>query len=227
MIAMPSPAICLVTDRRRLAPDARTERAELAALERFLDDAVSAGVDVIQLRERDLDGCVLTELATHIVARARGSAVRVLVNDRADVALAARAHGVHLRGDGPPARRLRALSPSWIIGRSVHAADRAPEDDDASYLLFGPVYETASKPGTRPAGLPALAGVAASSPAPVLAIGGINVARAAECRRHGAQGVAGIGIFLPPGLAPEALGPACAVRELRAALLELPPPSHG
>jgi thiamine-phosphate diphosphorylase len=227
MIPIPSPAVCLVTDRRRLAPDARTARQEIAALERFLEDAVSAGVDVIQLRERDLDGGVLADITGRLVGRARGSAVRVLVNDRADVALAAGAHGVHLPGDGPPVHRVRALSSSWIVGRSIHAADRPSGHQDASYLLFGPVYATASKPGAPAAGLSALASAAAAATPPVLAIGGIDPARAAECRRHGAAGVAGIGVFLPPGLAPESLGPVRAVQELRAALLELPPPSNG
>jgi thiamine-phosphate pyrophosphorylase len=218
MTGFPSPAIYLVTDRRRLAASARTTRDELAALERYFDEVVAAAPDFVQVRESDLDAGVLTALVIRLVARARGSSVRVLVNDRADVALAAAADGVHVRSDGPPVGRLRALSPSWIVGRSIHVGEILAPLHDAAYLLFGPVFSTASKPGVPPAGVQALASAARDSTSPVLAIGGIDPPRAAECWRHGAGGVAGIGIFLPPGLAPDALGPARAVSELRAAM---------
>jgi thiamine-phosphate pyrophosphorylase len=185
-----------------------------------------------------VDAGVLTDLVTRLVARARGSSVRVLVNDRADVALAAGADGVHVRSSGPPVDRVRALSPSWIVGRSLHVGEPVAPHQEASYLLFGPVFSTASKPGVPPAGVQALAAAAQESSSPVLAIGGIDPPRAAECCRHGARGVAGIGLFLPPGLAPESLGPARAVNELRAAMsvvrtgtaepsVRVTPPSHG
>ena len=238
MTGFPCPAICLVTDRRRLAPGARTTREELAALERYFDDVVAAAPDFVQVRESDLDAGVLTDLVTRLVARARRSLVRVLVNDRADVALAAGADGVHLRSDGPAVGRLRALSPSWIVGRSIHVGEVVAPHQEAAYLLFGPVFSTASKPGVPPAGVQALASAARDSTSPVLAIGGIDPPRAAQCWRQGAAGVAGIGIFLPSGLAPDALGPARAVNELRAAMrtarggtaepsVRVTPPSNG
>jgi thiamine-phosphate diphosphorylase len=144
--------------------------------------------------------------------------VRVLVNDRADVALAAGADGVHLRSDSAAASRVRALSADWILGQSVHAADGAPTGAGADYLLFGPVFETDSKPGLPAAGLRALAAVASGAAVPVFAIGGLTADRAAACVRHGARGIAAIGLFLPEGATPEALGPAGAVRALRQAL---------
>ena len=87
MIALPRPCLYVVTDRRRLAPGARTIRDEIAALEAWLDDALDAEVDVIQLRERDLDGGPLRELTAWLCDRARGRRTRILVNDRADVAI--------------------------------------------------------------------------------------------------------------------------------------------
>ena len=133
----------------------------VSALERFLDQAVEAGVDLIQLRERDLDAGVLCRVVRRLMDRARGSGVRVVVNDRADVALAAGADGVHLRGDSPSAARLRPVSPGWIIGRSVHHRDLAGPDPDADYLLFGTVFSTASKPDLTPTGLAPLMALAA------------------------------------------------------------------
>jgi thiamine-phosphate diphosphorylase len=140
------------------------------------------------------------------------------VNDRADVALAADADGVHLRSDGPPTVRVRPLQPDWLIGRSLHAG--APDDayDGADYLLFGAVFESRSKPGASPAGIDGLRAVAARAPVPVIAIGGITPGRAAACRRAGAAGVAGIDIFLPASSAGAGLGVHRATNALRAAM---------
>ena len=186
----------------------------LSALERQLDEAIDAGVDFIQIRERDIDTADLVALATRVVARTGRSAVKVLVNDRADVALAAGAHGVHLRSDSPPSTRVRALAPAWILGRSVHQGESVA-DDAVDFLVFGPVFETGSKPGVRAAGLEAMGAAAAAAPVPLLAIGGVTVERARECVRHGAQGIAAIGLFLPPGAAPGALGARRAIEGLR------------
>jgi thiamine-phosphate diphosphorylase len=220
---LPNPMICLVTDRRRLAPDASTNEA-VSALERFLGQAIEAAVDLIQVRERDLDAGVLCRLVRRIVDRARGSGVRVVVNDRADVALAAGADGVHLRGDSPAASRVRPMSPAWIIGRSVHARDRAEPDANADYLLFGAVFATSSKPGLPSSGVGPLRAIAASSSKPVLAVGGITPENARECRRAGAAGIAAIGAFLPEGTEPESLGVRAAVRAFREALADALPP---
>jgi thiamine-phosphate pyrophosphorylase len=143
-----------------------------------------------------------------------------VVNDRVDVALAARADGAHLRGDGPPAARVRTLcEPGWLIGRSVHSAARAVgAAADVDYLLFGTVFASGSKPaGHRVAGLDGLAQTVGAVQVPVIAIGGITPDRVPACRRAGAGGVAGIGVFLPPGQAAGALGVTAAARALRAA----------
>jgi thiamine-phosphate pyrophosphorylase len=216
---LPRPAVYLVTDRRRLTPDARTTADELRALEALLVDALDAGVDAIQIREPDLDAAALLALVRRIVARAAGLPTGVLVNDRVDVAMAARAHGIHLRGDGFPVGEVRQLEPDWIIGRSVHGTERLDVHRAADYLLFGTVYATASKPANWPiAGIRGLEAAVSRSAVPVLAIGGITPARARDCHRAGAAGVAAIGLFLPEGRTPDALGVRRAIADLRAAM---------
>ena len=161
--------------------------------------AARAGVHLIQIRERDLNARALTRVAAAAVDAVRGTATRILVNDRTDVALASGAHGVHLRGDSAPARRIRAIVPQgFLIGRSVHSreeAERAGAEGGLDYLMFGTVFETASKPGVRAAGPATLAAIASSVPLPVLAIGGVTVSRMAGVAKAGAAGFGAIGLF--------------------------------
>jgi len=195
-----TPVLCLVTDRHRLG------RSWDTALVERVREAARAGIHLIQIRERDLDGGPLTRLVSSCVEAVRGTRARVLVNDRLDVALAAGAHGVHLRADSFGARRARAaVPPPFLIGRSVHSlaeAVAATEEGAADYLIFGTVFETRSKPGQTAAGLAGLASVAAATRLPVLAIGGITAARIPEVLAAGASGVAGITMFDTPGRVP-------------------------
>jgi thiamine-phosphate diphosphorylase len=232
MTPVPRPCLMLVTDRRRLSPDARTIEQELAALERFLDEAIDADVDINQLREPAVPAGSLASLARRAAARAAGTRVRVLVNDRADVAAVAGAAGVHLPARGLPASRLRAIDRGWLIGRSVHVGDAIDaidktDEPDVDYLIFGTVYPSASKPGEAGTGLAGLGAAARAARVPVLAIGGITPPRAAACAAAGAAGVAAIGVFLPPGRTPEAMGVGPAARALRAALAGAPPEAAG
>jgi thiamine-phosphate diphosphorylase len=210
--------VYLVTDRRRLAPEARTTDAELLALERFLDGALEAGVDAIQIRERDLEAGVARTLVARVVERARGRTV-ILVNDRADIALAACAGGVHLRADSAPTAAVRRIAaPDWTIGRSAHSAEEAGGELSADYVLFGTVFPTDSKPDVVAAGLTGLQDAVAACHSPVIAIGGITPERAAQARAAGAAGVAAIGVFLPPGRHPSAMGVRDAVQALKTAM---------
>ena len=191
--------ICLVTDRRRLS-------AETDAVDRVVDlvgAAARAGIDLIQIRERDLDARTLVGLVTRCLAAAEGTGTQVVVNDRVDVAAAAGAAGVHLRGDSIGVAAARSLlGDGAIIGRSVHTVDEArlASASGADYLIFGTLFQTRSKgeghsvasAGQLREACDAAAGV------PVLVIGGITVERAAGLARCGAAGVAGIGLFLPP-----------------------------
>jgi thiamine-phosphate pyrophosphorylase len=172
--------------------------------------AAAAGVDWIQIREKDLSGrdCAwLTREALRQFANSRAihaTAARILVNDRVDVALSEGAAGVHLGENGlpvPEAKRLagaQAHRRDFLIGVSCHSmeAARTAATGGADYLFFGPVFATPSKAAYgSPQGLERLAEVCRSVPIPVLAIGGITAANASACFAAGASGIAAIRLF--------------------------------
>jgi thiamine-phosphate diphosphorylase len=184
----------LVTDRRRYA----LTPAELIAR---TSRAAHAGVAFIQVRERDLPDAALLDLVRGILHGAAGTPAKVLVNDRVDVALAAGAHGVHLRSDSFPASRVRAIVPAaFIIGRAVHSLDeidRAAAGGGCDYLMFGTVFPSGGKPpGHSCAGLEGLRAACRRSPLPIIAIGGIDGARLDDVARSGAAGFAAVGMFM-------------------------------
>jgi thiamine-phosphate pyrophosphorylase len=187
-----------VTDRRRLAgASAPFDSARKLLLDQ-LRDAVDAGVDLIQVRERDLDAAALAALVADVVALARGTESRVVVNDRLDVALACGAAGVHLRGDSISAAHAHRIVPSgFLIGRSVHAVEEMSAADGCDYLIAGTVFPSRSKgSGASLLGIDGLRAIVRAARAPVLAIGGVTPARFDEIIATGAAGVAGIGLFL-------------------------------
>src|SRR5262249_5036290 len=141
--------------------------------------AVDAGVDLIQVRERDLDARAMTALVSAVVGIARGSRTRVVVNDRADVALAGRADGGHPPADSIGVAHARALvPPPLLVGRSVHTVADAAAASGADYVIAGTVFASASKPdATRWLGVDGLRAIVEASTVPVLAIGGISVDR--------------------------------------------------
>lgn len=162
--------------------------------------AARAGVDLVQVRERGLEDVSLLALAANVQESIAATGTRMLVNDRLDVALAARAAGVHLPGRAVSCERVRAVAPDgFLIGRSVHntsEAIAAERDGGCDYLVFGTVFESASKPaGHTVAGLEALARVCAAVRLPVLAIGGVTTARVPEVVNAGAAGIAAVGLF--------------------------------
>lgn len=192
--------LCLVTDRRRLAPD------RPGCLDRLIDlieRAAGAGVNLVQIRESNLDDRTLTEVVSRAVERTAPTQTRVLVNDRVDVAVSAGAAGVHLRHDSCPAERVRSLCPDgWLVGRSVHTVDeaeRVAQSGAVDYLIMGTIFESVSKPGGTPVGLGVLRGVVGRVPLPVLAIGGVTVGRAESVARTGAAGIAAVGEFAAAG----------------------------
>lgn len=208
--------LTLITDVQRACPDARTDHALVHQARQWLAGAIAAGIETIQIREPALATSTLRLLAAGVVADTRGTSTQVLINSRADVALVTGADGVHLRDDGWPADRVRALSAvPWCIGRSVHQApDGTPAGDGGrvDYVLFGAVFGSGGKPAR---GLDALRTLAASAPMPVIAVGGVTIETAVACAAAGAAGVAAIRLFLPAGVADGARGPGAAVRELR------------
>jgi thiamine-phosphate pyrophosphorylase len=181
--------VCLVTDRRR-TPLVEQARA-----------AVDAGVDLIQVRERDLEAADLVRVVESVIEVTRGSATRVLVNDRVDVALACRADGVHLRSDSVPPSIVRSIaSPGFLIGRSVHHVDEARQHAGAAdFLIAGTVFPTASKPSSHVLlGVDGVTRVAGAVRIPVLAIGGMTLDRVGELSASGVAGIAAIGMFAGP-----------------------------
>jgi len=187
---VPSPIICLVTgDHGREQP-----------LLDLIAEAAQAGVDLIQIRERRLDDRALVSFTRRAVEATRGTRSRIVVNDRVDIALAAQASGVHLRGDSFAASRIRALvPPGFLIGRSVHDPAEAAAVESAGgcdYLLFGTVFPSTSKRPADPiAGPGALREVCASVGIPVLAIGGISIENVSQVAASGAAGIAAISLF--------------------------------
>lgn len=181
----------------RLYPivDVREESPE--AIERALQLAVeltAAGATLLQLRAKSLAAGVMTALATRMVAAVATHGACVIVNDRADVALAAGAAGVHVGDEDLPVAAAReVLGAGAIVGYSTHSIDdvvaaaRLPVD----YIGFGPVFVSPTKAGVRePRGVEVLAAASKASKHPVVAIGGVSLTTAPECWRAGAASVA-------------------------------------
>jgi thiamine-phosphate pyrophosphorylase len=208
------PLLCYVTDRRSLVA-AEPGEARRMLLQKIAA-AAAAGVDWIQIREKDISGkecSSLTREALQLVANSASAAAsstgkaarpRIFVNDRLDVALAAQAGGVHLGEKSLPpeeARRLVDLlrrEKNFLIGVSCHSleAAQAAEQGGADYLFFGPLFVTPSKAAYgAPQGLAPLTEVCRAVALPVLAIGGITLENAAACFSAGASGIAAIRLF--------------------------------
>ncbi|MGO8817266.1 MAG: thiamine phosphate synthase [Terriglobia bacterium] len=179
-----------------------TDRTQIKSrtLDTCIAEAIDAGVDWVQIREKDLPARRLLGLAEAAVARARRAGrTRVMVNDRLDVALAANAHGVHLGTRSMPVETVRSLAPrEFIVGVSCHSIEESlsAEAAGADYILLGPIFATPSKLSYGPPlGLEKLREVTAQVTIPVFALGGISSERVAICLQNGAAGIAGIRIF--------------------------------
>jgi len=200
--------LCYVTDRCSLCGIESAEQRE--TLLRKIASASAAGVDWIQIREKDLSGKDCASLTLEALQSTAKSATnkaappRILVNDHLDVALSQKAGGAHLGENGLPlaeAKRLvdaRGGFHDFLIGVSCHSleAARAAAAGGADYLFFGPVFATPSKAAFgAPQGLEPLAEVCRAVSVPVLAIGGITVSNASSCLVAGASGIAAIRLF--------------------------------
>ena len=182
---------CYITDRRSLPSD----NALLDAIARNL----AAGIDWIQIREKDLSARELLVLVERARALPNPCGSKILVNTRVDVALAGGASGAHLPAASPAAKRWRALTPpGFLIGVSCHSANevRAAQDDGADYAVVGPVFAPRSKTSDLPPlGLEGFARAARAVQIPVLALGGITAANAPDCINAGAAGIAAISLY--------------------------------
>jgi thiamine-phosphate pyrophosphorylase len=210
MVTASEPSLTLVSDRQRLP--GLDLRAVAAA-------AARAGVDFIQVREKDLPDGALARLLRAVMDAVAGTRTRVLVNGRPDVAELAGAHGVQLPEEGLPVAEVKRSFPRLIVGASRHSIEgaRRAEVDGADFVLLGPVFATPGK-GQPALGLVALAEAARALRVPVHAIGGVSAETAGSACRAGARGLAAIRPFLEGDVG-------AAVRALRAAAGEGRSPS--
>jgi thiamine-phosphate pyrophosphorylase len=162
-------------------------------LDEVVEAAVQGGVNIVQLREKDLPARDLYDLALRL-RQIVGTQALLLVNDRIDVALASGAHGAELGGTALPTDIARQLAPDLLIGRSVHGAAQAAEAvaDGADLLVVGTMFASRSHPGLSPAGPSLVRKVAGVTSVPLIGIGGITAANATQVVAAGASGVAAI-----------------------------------
>jgi thiamine-phosphate pyrophosphorylase len=203
-----------ITDRTQFRGSEVARRHSLLAK---VAEAVNAGVDYIQLREKDMSARELETLASEVLAVVRNNSTlrtenrelgtRLLINSRTDAALATGADGVHLRSDDISPSDVRAIwsscgagaparVPAPVIAVSCHRVEDAfrAASDQAGIAVFAPVFEKRDAPHTQSAGLAALH-EACQAKIPVFALGGVTLANSASCLQAGAAGVAGIRLF--------------------------------
>jgi thiamine-phosphate diphosphorylase len=202
-LARRRPIVMLVTNRARLAERVGARPDDLDSVTPHLlsqiESAAAAGVTMIQLREPDLEARALASLTRAALRVIHGSTSVLVVNGRVDVALAAAAHGVHLPERGLPPDRVRGLvGDDAVVGASVHGAVTASDGRPLDYAVFGTIYGTRSKAAEQGlAGVDGLRRAVGESVVPVLAIGGVTLARITEIAAAGAAGFAAIELFLP------------------------------
>ncbi len=193
---LPKPIIYLITSGATTKATT-TETDDFARILALVEASVAAQIPLLQLREKQLSTRVLYQLATEASRITRRTATRLLVNDRADIARAAGADGVHLTTQSLPAGQVRETYGSeFLIGVSTHSLEEAhaARREGASVAVFGPVFKTESKVGLGdPQGLEKLREVATElKDFPILAIGGVSLDNVADCFKAGASGVAAI-----------------------------------
>jgi thiamine-phosphate pyrophosphorylase len=196
----PLHALSYLITSGQTTPATRPGSKELQDILELVRLAAAAEIDLIQIREKNLSASLLYELARAASAITSGSATKVLVNDRADVAASAGADGVHLTTRSLPTDVVgRAFGANFIIGVSTHSEREvlAAQREGADFAVFGPVFETNSKTQYGlPLGLKTLAAVSSKvAPFPILALGGVTESLTRTCLDAGARGVAGISMF--------------------------------
>jgi thiamine-phosphate pyrophosphorylase len=183
--------LSLVTDRTQ------TCGRDLAAV---VEECLAAGLPAVQVREKDLSAAELAALCRRLREPTRARGALLIVNDRADVALAVGADAVQRTHASLSVADIRSVADKRLrIGASVHSWQDAvsAEAEGADWIVFGPIYDTASKRQYgAPQGLPKLERTASAVRIPVIAIGGITPERVAEVRAAGAHGVAAISAIL-------------------------------
>ena len=201
-LKLSKPILYLIT-RGATAETTTPESEEFQHILKQVSAAVSAGIQLVQIREKRLAAQRLFELAAKAVSIARGSSTRILINDRADVAAGAGADGVHLTTHSlTPDIVRKTFGPRFLIGASTHslAEARAARVEGADFAVLGPIFHTPEKKQYGdPLGPGPLAQAARElAPFPLLALGGISIENMEECLSAGAGGIAGITLFSEP-----------------------------
>ena len=193
-------------------------RIRAGALSDLVPELVDAGVDVVQLREKELPAGDILSAAEPVAQACRDSGVPFIVNDRADLALAVEADGVHLGQDDGPVWLARRVLGDGIVGLSTHSDDQIETamGDEVDYIAVGPVRETPTKPGRASAGFAPLRYAASRCRGPWFAIGGINSTNVDEVLEAGARRVVVVRAIT------EATDPARAAADLRDRLNTVP-----
>lgn len=196
------PIIYLITSGATTAHTTPASEEFTSVLE-LVETAVASRIDLLQIREKKISARVLYELAIKAAEFTRGSATKLLINDRADIAAAAGADGVHLTTSSLSTDVVRrAFGERMLIGVSTHSLEEAStaRRHGADFVVFGPVFDTASKREYgAPLGLEKLRTVSREmAPFPVIAVGGVAINNVADCVRAGAQGIAAIRMLNDP-----------------------------
>lgn len=190
-------------------------RAELDAgpLAALIPGLVAAGVDLVQLREKEMDDAAIVSAAQPIAAACRAAGIPFILNDRPDLAAQVGADGVHVGQDDLPVPAARRVA-GGMVGLSTHTRDQivAAEPLRPDYIAVGPVYETPTKPGRPSVGLDLLGFAAQHATIPWFAIGGIDTGNIGAVVEAGATRVVVVRAIT------EAADPIAAAAALKAAL---------
>lgn len=198
-LKLSQPATYLITSGAT-TPATTPSSEDFQSVLALLRAAVHARITLFQLREKNLSARVLYGLAARSAEITHGTSTRLLINDRADIARAAGADGVHLTAHSLDASIIRrTFGPDFLIGVSTHslAEARLARDGGADFAVFGPIFDTPSKQAYgAPPGLRALSEAAQTlSPFPLIALGGIALKSVSKVLHAGAMGVAAIRLF--------------------------------
>jgi thiamine-phosphate pyrophosphorylase len=179
-----------------------TDRRQVGGVEPLIDVIrrnLASGVDMVQIREKDLAVRDLLALCRRVIALPNRGRSKIIINDRADVALACGADGIHLPNDSiSPGALRRIVPPRFTIGVSCHTPEAVVRAaaEGADFVVYGPVFTPLSKATSAPAvGLDSLRATVRLVDIPVLALGGMTFLNARLCIAAGAAGIAGISLF--------------------------------
>ena len=181
------PRLYAITDRKAYGPDF------FGTLERIL----KKGIRMVQLREKEMKGRELYELAVKVRELTKRYDALLIINGRFDIAIAVGADGVHLPENHIPPSAVKRLFPNLIVGFSAHSPESAKraEEEGADFVTISPIFKTSSHPQAKPLGPKAIRETAEKVKVPVYALGGITWEKAKVCYKNGAYGIAGITMF--------------------------------